>query len=183
MKIEEAAKRFFGITTDINKAGFILADGTMLDLSGNHLKDTDSNKRMLMHFSFFGINKYGFSLESLFEYYRFFYKKYPLLQFMHHANAMRCRCNNIYMYAEYTKVPTKEQLQIVKQVFDAQHKKSFTLELVNLSGYIIDSIEYTQSFSIEEVLGWSSIAIKKEPSKVLVESSINLYAKHCKENY
>lgn len=183
MKIEDAAKRFFGTTLDFNKAGFILEDGTLLDLSGAHLGNANTNKRTLMHFSFFGTNTHGFSLESLFEYFPFFYEKYPLLQFIDKASACRCRCNDYYIYAEYTKVPNIAQIKIIKDIFDKYSKKAFIFDLVSISGYVIDSIEYTSIFSIESVINWAEKTIKKQPSNVLVESSINLYAKHVTPNY
>ena len=37
MNIQEAAKQYFGVTTDYKEAGYILPDGSMLDLSGKHL--------------------------------------------------------------------------------------------------------------------------------------------------
>jgi hypothetical protein len=36
MKVEEFVKRHFGLTRDLREAGYILSDGSMLDLTGRH---------------------------------------------------------------------------------------------------------------------------------------------------
>ena len=43
----DAAKTFFGTTRDLREAGYILPDGTMLDFSGRHLLDPNSDDGFL----------------------------------------------------------------------------------------------------------------------------------------
>lgn len=68
MNIQEAAKQYFGVTTDYKEAGYILPDGSMLDLSGKHLvppKDAKYHRheRNVDHRELGGENYDGFSLE------------------------------------------------------------------------------------------------------------------------
>lgn len=67
MNIQEAAKQFFGVTTDYKKAGYVLPDGIMLDLSGSHWAPPEDaryyKKRTVDHREIGGENYDGFSLE------------------------------------------------------------------------------------------------------------------------
>ena len=67
MNIQEAAKQFFGVTTDYKKAGYVLPDGTLLDLSGQHWAPPEDaryyKKRTVDHREIGGENYDGFSLE------------------------------------------------------------------------------------------------------------------------
>lgn len=68
MNIQEAAKQYFGVTTDYKEAGYILPDGSMLDLSGKHLVPPEDAKyhrheRTVDHRELGGENYDGFSLE------------------------------------------------------------------------------------------------------------------------
>ena len=67
--LSEAAKRFFGTTRNPMEAGYILADGTMLDFSGRHYaQDHPSlrNQRSVDHRELFGENNKGDSIEDMF---------------------------------------------------------------------------------------------------------------------
>lgn len=68
MNIQESAKQYFGVTNDYKEAGYILPDGTMLDLSGKHEVPPEDAKyyrhsRTVDHRMLGGENYNGFSLE------------------------------------------------------------------------------------------------------------------------
>lgn len=151
MNIIDAAKRFYGITTSYEEAGYILPDGSMLDLSGRHLGLCASPSNKVMHFSFFGSNKDNFSLESLFDYFDFFYKPYPVLQFLYNAKAIRFNANtNVPLIETVDSIPTLDQLF-------ALHKfccdKKCLLSVVSIDGYIRKQ-EYMRFDTMQSVKAW-----------------------------
>ncbi|MDR1275393.1 MAG: hypothetical protein LBL72_03280, partial [Candidatus Accumulibacter sp.] len=67
----EASKRYFGVTTNPREAGYVLPDGTLLNLSGKHQASGDTgflnDRREVDHGDLRGENKDGFSMADLFE--------------------------------------------------------------------------------------------------------------------
>ncbi|MDR1276511.1 MAG: hypothetical protein LBL72_09065 [Candidatus Accumulibacter sp.] len=67
----EASKRYFGVTTNPREAGYVLPDGTLLNLSGKHQASGDTgflnDQREVDHGDLRGENKDGFSMADLFE--------------------------------------------------------------------------------------------------------------------
>ena len=51
-QINEKVKDFFGTTDDFNEVGFILADGTLIDLSGKHVYGTEKLEKQKLEFCF-----------------------------------------------------------------------------------------------------------------------------------
>jgi len=67
-ELQTALIKFFGKTRDHKEAGYVLPDGTMLDLSGRHYAEdhpTLRGQRSVDHRELFGENKNGFSLDDL----------------------------------------------------------------------------------------------------------------------
>lgn len=66
--LQKALAKFFGVTRNPREAGYILTDGTMLDMTGRHYaQDHPSlrNRRSVDHRELFGENNDGFSLDGL----------------------------------------------------------------------------------------------------------------------
>lgn len=175
LSLEDAARRFFGLT-DINKnTGFVLSNGDCLDLSGNHLKESD-NKYRLMHFSFFGTNKNNFSFEDFFDYYSCFSKKYPMLHFMNDAQAIRYRWSdslNNPVSIEYVRIPTKEQIE---KIIKLSKNKPICISYTSLDCHLIND-KYFEEYSLAEILNWFIKSSKMPPSNILCDSQHSMYMK------
>ena len=90
---EKMLVEFFGKTDNINEAGYILQDGTLLDFSGRHFISDPMERKLfinanaIQHHDLFGCNYRGFSLEEIWP--DFYDRNFrPSLSVMQLANAI-----------------------------------------------------------------------------------------------
>ena len=61
-RLELDAIRFFGITFNPNEAGYIMRDGSFLDLSRQHILGSPDSRRGVLHYDFSGTNTKGYRI-------------------------------------------------------------------------------------------------------------------------
>lgn len=119
--IENRAKRQFGITEIPEFAGYMLADGTMLNFSYEG-RQRDIDHREINEFFRAGNN--GWFSE-------------PIYKFMNRGN-IRCSCSSGYYGFEFIKVPTKEQYLALQRIHRTAEMlgHSFHIEKTSFNGKV-----------------------------------------------
>lgn len=152
MNIQEAAEQFFGITANYKEAGYILPDGTMLDLSGKHLVSPQNYKyqrgrREVDHRELGGENYNGFSLEP---YIGTGNGDELMCKFMTKAGAMRVDFNA--HIASTIVMPTSKQIQTL---YYGLRGSWVCLSAWTKTGDLIDDVEL-DTCSIKKLTEWFS---------------------------
>ena len=140
---EKMLIEFFGTTSNIGEAGYVLKDGTLIDLSGRHFVSDPilrqycgTNK--IQHHDIFGKNYKGFSIEEIW----FVMSKeqdfQPVLDILKKTEAIslksngRCDCC-IRMIAP----PTPAQYDVIFKYFEEGRAN---ISYIDSSGFIVDDI-------------------------------------------
>lgn len=168
MNIQEAAKEFFGVTTDYKEAGYLLPDGTMLDLSGKHLTSPQNAKycrrqRVIDHRELGGENYDGFSLE-------------PwigtgdgddlMCRFMAKAGAMRVDFNA--HIASAIVMPTAKQIQTL---YYGVRGSWLVISTMTKNGDLIEDVEF-EHCSTKSITQWFKDHIEGQSSGI--KASVNM---------
>ena len=119
----ERAKKKFGCTSDWNRAGYILPDGTLLDFSDGQYR------RVMDHREIICVVR-GLKDDS---------HSAGMIRFMN-LGAVRCQENGV----DISTAPTAEQEAVlVRRAGQARRKgEAFYLDISNESGYVAKSFEY-----------------------------------------
>lgn len=140
---EKMLIEFFGTTQNIEEAGYVLKDGTLIDLSGRHfVQDPVARKyrgnNMIQHHDIFGKNYKGFSIEDI---WLSFYKGkdfQPVLDILKKTQCIslkssgRCNC-----YIRMICPPTESQYEVIFKYFEEGRAN---VSYISQDGFIVDDI-------------------------------------------
>lgn len=162
-ELSVAAKKYFGTTLNKNEAGYILPDGTMLDLSGKHIASKDNWKymrgeRATDHREFFAENIHnGAKLDGLIKAKD---GNDAMLEFMARTGAMR-----VDFQAGVASIAVPPSSKQINSLGNGMRGEYLALEYFDSkTGRIIDDIEI-ESSSPSKVKQFFDAAITKTASK------------------
>ena len=170
---ERLLVRFFGITENINEAGYILRDGRLLDLSGRHFISDPLDRRhtftkIIQHHDLFGVNYQGFSIEELWPG-LYSQGNLPVLSILKLTGAISLNCiydrNNITLRTCH---PFSEaQYKTILRYFEEQ---SVYFSYINFDGRIVDD-SYLTFVNRKKIERWIEHCQTKKPSKMFFSSA------------
>lgn len=143
---EKLLVNFFGTTDSIEEAGYVLTDGTLIDLSGRHFIEDPIERKyylgsnMIQHYDIFGVNYDGFSLTDLwpnacsneFQPVKEILEKTKAISLKLDYSRYALECWIRMMYP-----PTEQQYSVILKYFEEGRAN---VSYIDRSGYIIDDI-------------------------------------------
>ena len=141
---EKLLINFFGTTDSIEEAGYVLTDGTLIDLSGRHFIEDPMERKYylgsnsIQHHDIFGVNHRGFSLTDLWPH-AYDSRFQPVKEILEKAKAISLKMD----YSKYTLEcwirmmypPTEQQYSVILKHFEEGRAN---VSYIDPSGYIID---------------------------------------------
>lgn len=150
--LDKDARRFFGITFDPNEAGYIMRDGSFLDLSRRHILGSSAGRRGVLHYNFSGTNTKGYCILD----------DYPQLTsprdcgmpvdiyFMQQTGAIRVNRDDEYAYSNYATLvypATLAQVRSIASMFLGRTLQiALTRYFYDLCDTIIDNLRYKELY-------------------------------------
>ena len=143
---EKLLINFFGTTDSIEEAGYILTDGTLIDLSGRHFIDDPIERKyylgnnVIQHHDIFGVNYCGFSLTDFWPH---AYDKtfQPVKEILEKTRAISLKTDHskytLECWIRMMYPPTQQQYSVILKHFEEGRAN---VSYIDPSGYIIDDI-------------------------------------------
>lgn len=163
---EKMLIEFFGTTSNIEEAGYVLKDGTLIDLSGRHFVSDPIARQyrgtnMIQHHDIFGKNYKGFSIEDIWFAMSNQHDFQPVLDILKKTQAIslksagRCDC-----YIRMVAPPTAAQYDVIFKYFEEGRAN---ISYIDFDGFIIDDISIA-FLTRRKLYDFVNSCIHKKPS-------------------
>lgn len=143
---EKMLVEFFGTTEDIKEAGYVLKDGTLIDLSGRHFISDPIERKYhigsngIQHHDIFGTNYRGFSIEDI--WFDMCRKEFqPVASILNHTQCISLKMDTARHVREcwirMMYPPTEAQYSVIFKNFEEGRAN---VSYLSPDGYIVDDI-------------------------------------------
>lgn len=173
---EKLLVQFFGTTQDIKEAGYVLTDGTLIDLSGRHFIDDPMERKyhlgnnIIQHHDIFGVNYCGFSIYNLWP--NAYDKQFqPVKDILEKTRAVSLKMDHskytLECWIRMMYPPTEQQYAVILKHFEEGRA---SISYIDPSGYIVDDT-YIPFLTARKLRSFVESCKCKPPTKTLFSTA------------